>query len=92
MVDDKFSQALAQSAEIVHAHDELQEQTERLKSEKEKAKSEFESALEKANKKTNVSEALLTEEPQKHIDTLQKFRPSKQQELTAYKVGKYSRI
>ncbi len=83
MVDDKFSHALAQSAEIVHARDELQKQTERLNSEKEKAKSEYELALEKANTKTNISEALLTEENQKHIETLQKFRNSKQQELTA---------
>ena len=82
-VDDKFSQALAQSEEVVHTRDELQEQNEKLNAEKEKAKSEYESAIKKATEETKFREVLLTEETQKHIETLQKFRYSKEQELTA---------
>lgn len=82
-VDDKFSKALSQSSEVVHERDELHAQNAKLSEEKEKARSEYEVALERANAETQSREALLSQETQKHIETLQKFRCSKEQELTA---------
>ena len=83
-VDDKFSKALAKSTEVVHERDELHEQNAKLSEETERAKSEYEAALERANAETQSTEVLLSKETQEHIETLQKFRRSKEQELNAY--------
>lgn len=81
-VDDKFSKALDKSIEVVHERDELHEKNAKLSEEAEKARSEYEASLERANAETQSKEALLSEETQKHIETLQKFRRSKEKELT----------
>lgn len=83
-VDDKFSKALAKSTEVVYEREELYEQNAKLSEETERAKSEYEAALEKANAETQSTEVLLSQEVQEHIETLQKFRRSKEQELNAY--------
>ena len=82
-VDDKFSKALDKSTEVVHERDELNEKNAKLSEEAERARSEYEASLERANAETQSKEALLSEETQKHIETLQKFRRSKEKELTA---------
>ena len=82
-VDDKFSKALDKSTEVVHERDELHEKNAKLSEEAERARSEYEASLERANAETQSKEALLSEETQKHIETLQKFRRSKEKELTA---------
>lgn len=82
-VDDKFSKALDKSTEVVHERDELHEQNAKLSEETERAKSEYEAALERANAETQSTEVLLSKETQEHIETLQKFRRSKEQELNA---------
>lgn len=80
-IDDKFSQVLNQSAEVVHERNELYEQNAKLNEENKKVKYKYELALEKAISETQSRDMLLSDETQKHIETLQKFRCSKESEL-----------
>ena len=82
-IDDKFSQALSKSSDVVHERDELYAQNAILSEEKSKEKNEYENALKIAKAETQSSVELLSSETRQHVETLQKLRNSKENELTS---------